>query len=642
MIDSNSDSDDDDLLNFDPFAPSQQSQQSTASSEDDALLSPPSTATATDEKKIENHESRVEKAAKSIVESNHIASDKLRKPSELYWHKCASKAGVRFYPCRLCPQKEAFGLYFSNGDKLKEDTHVLVQYINYPDFEKYKIVTKKALLEYHNGGDPGRWNEKLCELYAKQERARHRQKRAGSNSRATPKKMGKARNESFELDRDVRVEILFLGQVLALAQQTERDDRLQEEEYRRERIEIQEEHRKKEQQHTNTSTSDGNDDDDGSLEEPYSQTINEDEEDRMYGYFNSATTKSNEPIRVGDWITYFSHVFAAGDKRGRRVAEVLEVNPRGNPVLRLDNGEFLPKDTQVKRIKVIKRKKLEDHPFGIFRPISGFKLRTMARKDPAGKTESERLGNIIQKNLQKFNDNLKKDGLESMSCFMNNFGKKSKKHKSVQEANSDCDFESPKKIHAKKSTEKDLDALSVGSSSSSSESVQKSHKATKSGKVTAKAVRKTKDVDEIDLLSPESTFTINEHRKNGDFQAARPGHRGLTNEAEMLTQASSSTNDSDFQRARRKFREEKRLNERDSYRNVDKDSDSDSSDSSKSTKPVKRPADEIKSYTTVKKSKKLPLKREKAKSKELVKPQLELTFTKTNAKRTTRTVDDAD
>lgn len=376
MTDSNSDSDDDDLLNFDPFAPSQLSQQSSTGSsqstrgEDDETPSPKAPR-----KKVDDHKVRVEMAAKNIVDSNDLVSNKLRKPSELFWHKCGSKSGVRFYPCRLCPASEAFGLHFPNADKLNEDTHVLVQYIKYPDFELYKIVTRKALLEYHNGGNPDRWSEKFCELYAKQERIRHKKKRGNCNYSRTPIK-GEAKisaggssprrvsltGENFELDRDVWVEILFLQQVLALAHQTKRDDQRREEEDERERIELQEEQRKEQQiasanrAQCNNSGSDVNDD--GSLEEPYTQTINEDEEDRMYGYINS-TTKSVERIRVGDWITYYSHIFTAGDERGRRVTEVLEVKPRDNPVLRLANGEFLPKDTQVKRIKVIRRNKLE-------------------------------------------------------------------------------------------------------------------------------------------------------------------------------------------------------------------------------------------------------------------------------------------
>ena len=63
--------------------------------------------------------------------------------------------------------------------------------------------------------------------------------------------------------------------------------------------------------------------------------------------------RKNEPIRPGDCLLYYSPVFAAGDKRGKREATVISVDPKRNPILMLSNSEHLPENTQVCRVKIM-------------------------------------------------------------------------------------------------------------------------------------------------------------------------------------------------------------------------------------------------------------------------------------------------
>ncbi|KAK1746425.1 hypothetical protein QTG54_003032 [Skeletonema marinoi] len=70
---------------------------------------------------------------------------------------------------------------------------------------------------------------------------------------------------------------------------------------------------------------------------------------------------SNEPIRVGDVVQYYSPIHVAGDPRGLRRATVLAIDPKKDNPLVLDNAEYISSDTNVKRIKVMSGGELVDH-----------------------------------------------------------------------------------------------------------------------------------------------------------------------------------------------------------------------------------------------------------------------------------------
>ena len=89
------------------------------------------------------------------------------------------------------------------------------------------------------------------------------------------------------------------------------------------------------------------------------------------------TTKDQEePLLPGDIIQYTNPMFVAGNKQGRRIAQVVAIFPtRTDFCLDLDNGELLPSDTRIKRIQeyVPKDQKLYAHA-GIYRSLEQFRL----------------------------------------------------------------------------------------------------------------------------------------------------------------------------------------------------------------------------------------------------------------------------
>ena len=85
--------------------------------------------------------------------------------------------------------------------------------------------------------------------------------------------------------------------------------------------------------------------------------------------------RSNEPIRLGDVIEYYSPIGVTGDKSWLCQATVVAVDPeKSNMPLVLDNGDGIPSTTSVKRIRIMKNNILVDHP-GIFRSIDRFKMK---------------------------------------------------------------------------------------------------------------------------------------------------------------------------------------------------------------------------------------------------------------------------
>lgn len=170
------------------------------------------------------------------------------------------------------------------------------------------------------------------------------------------------------------------------------------------------------------------------------------------------SSRKKEPIRAGDVIEYHSSMYVSGDKRGKRTATVMSVNPKTDPVLKLSNGEFLCRDQQVKRVKIfvpgrkLSSPKQQLHP-GIFRTIDDFKLRFddgsskqfqvfLQQEEQKGNTlnESKRLQSIITKNRKKLEEivtqdsltkNIPLDFLMSSSTTTSSFGGRATKKKTT-------------------------------------------------------------------------------------------------------------------------------------------------------------------------------------------------------------------
>jgi len=99
--------------------------------------------------------------------------------------------------------------------------------------------------------------------------------------------------------------------------------------------------------------------DESDMEVPYTQNL---------GLHNDAIQAlelfgtKKEPLRPGDIILYTNPLYVCGNRAGLRVTQVLSTDPSLDVPLELDNGEYLPKDTSVKRIKEYKYGTLIDHP----------------------------------------------------------------------------------------------------------------------------------------------------------------------------------------------------------------------------------------------------------------------------------------
>ena len=93
------------------------------------------------------------------------------------------------------------------------------------------------------------------------------------------------------------------------------------------------------------------------LDSPYTQDLGNsgtETSDELGIPMESLSEKKKEKIRPGDILSYESPIFFSGDKRGKRKATVLSVDPHRDPVLTLDNGEVLSTDVQVRRDQTLR------------------------------------------------------------------------------------------------------------------------------------------------------------------------------------------------------------------------------------------------------------------------------------------------
>jgi len=157
------------------------------------------------------------------------------------------------------------------------------------------------------------------------------------------------------------------------------------------------------------------------LDEPYTQDLGLLSDDDYLPSFALEGEKAKEPIRPGDVVEYYSHVYVAGDKRGRRIAKVLSVDPERSPILVLDNGECIPSDTQIRRTKVMIGGTLRAHS-GIYRPIENFKLIKCLPSGSSGVAaglakEVRRVGEVISRNMAEFQEKAQADGFAPMDLM---------------------------------------------------------------------------------------------------------------------------------------------------------------------------------------------------------------------------------
>ncbi|EJK72215.1 hypothetical protein THAOC_06270, partial [Thalassiosira oceanica] len=220
--------------------------------------------------------------------------------------------------------------------------------------------------------------------------------------------------------------------------------------------------------------------------------------------------ESNEPLRPGDVIQYYSGIYVAGDPRGLRQATVMAIkNPEEDFPLVLDNGECVPNTTMVKRIKEMSDGELIDHP-GIYRSIKKFRMKKDGAVTAAGVVakEAERFGRIMGRNMAKLKNKAEADGFAPMDMIVH-----------VKETKKGANTKNSRQNESS-SLEQDSTSSSSSEDSSSDESLDAKLKARSQKKRPVKFLpKKTKKTNEnkglrrsakpksadlIDLLTSES------------------------------------------------------------------------------------------------------------------------------------------
>ena len=318
-------------------------------------------------------------------------SEDITSISQLQWykkilshtdHEFSNKESLQ--PCRILSQKEAMKYQRqqqqqlnSNNNNNNEKKNIVIQYIQYENIHKgtYKIVHSNTLIPMGYKSKDGlsfTFNDDYLSRYMNESRYRsnihaleserlylHRVFNAAremermmrmkkeyddycnddddddvsSNSNSSSRSSGSSGsgNNSSDDDDDIKVNT---------KKKTLRGRIMDEKSSRKARGRVQFE---VELNNTDDDDNDNSDDDDefDDLEVPYTQAITFDPDDLV-----GDEEQSNEPIRPGDVIEYYSPIHVAGDPRGLRQATVLSVDPDDETPLVLSNGEGLPSNTK--------------------------------------------------------------------------------------------------------------------------------------------------------------------------------------------------------------------------------------------------------------------------------------------------------
>lgn len=319
-----------------------------------------------------------------IVSKNNTKSKRCKRSTRNFTsshpemlHSPSSKETYR--PCRKCDPSEAIGL--NMPETFDTTAKTIIQFIE-PGMKMgdRQLVSNRKLIPYHNlakknmvgnaessTGEPVplEWCQVLCQRYESQCRRKH------------------SLNEM-----EACAQIKYLQRLLNHA--IERQNQ-----FSQQQIESQQEHLSLEEEENDKTLAVSSKKvlSDDELDVPYTQDWGDGS-----GYHSTSKLGRKEPLRPGDVITYRSHLFVAGDKRGERIATVIQVRPKEDPILRLDNNEVLLSTAQVKRIRVMKRGTLEEHPQGLYREIQEFKLQKAGPLPGYHKsTEAQRLGKVMQR-----------------------------------------------------------------------------------------------------------------------------------------------------------------------------------------------------------------------------------------------------
>lgn len=336
----------------------------------------------------------------------------LTTPSDLYWHKVRGKKGKRKgtikrgyipYPCREAHPDEARGIIDARWDATCK---VLVQYFAYStcSMGEFSVISRNQLVPYCGEGKNEEDKQQVI---------------GATGAGACPSWCPKLKEEYLASSRrkddspiDVQAHLLFLD--LCLEESASKESAATEEVTR-----AWDENQNRAKVDGDGSIGDLLDSNSRTREEEDPESDGDDEE-------GSAPRRKKDVLRPGDLLEYYHHVYVAGDTRALRTGTVLSVDPRRDPVIVLDSGDHIPNDARVKRLKRMVRGKLQDCQQG-FCQVTDFRLSKAALRGQEGlaaglKKEMKRTGEIVKRNMDKLRDDLKKDEFAPFD-MLNKIGK---------------------------------------------------------------------------------------------------------------------------------------------------------------------------------------------------------------------------
>lgn len=307
---------------------------------------------------------------------------KIGTPDKLFWHDKSKKKKKMIYPVRVVPREEVVGIALGDWN---EDTHCPIHYIRYPRNTgaqgSYATASRRSLSPYYGEGEKDRWCPLKVEKYAKQ-----------------------LKKDRTGLDAtDIQIEAAFLACALqkSLAEGEQAEQRKAVDDAMPEDIAT----------------------DRQAATAPDSESDDDDEEEARGGRRtlrrSTGGQERKEPLRLGDHIEYYAQQSTGGDERGRRTAEILYIDPKGNrgqPLLTIDDPmTALQPDHHVKRVKRQRYGKLLDHD-GVYRPIDEYVLKKEGDPEAHAKILARNTAVMkegIQRRKEETLANMEKDGFNS-------------------------------------------------------------------------------------------------------------------------------------------------------------------------------------------------------------------------------------
>ena len=306
--------------------------------------------------------------------------------NQLFWFKDIES---RYYPCRICERAES--RIYLNLEAFWDDAEsCLIQALDFPPSKPFGgkdriVVNRPQLIPFHGTNSTNdEWSRTVFRTYIHE------------------RKLEARRMNRVVIKSDLDATYPYLERIRQAAKEAERNAMgdITSEDEDKSRME-----------------------NDSDMETPYDENLGLEGEFRLQDF----SDKKMEPLRPGDVIQYTSPIFVAGDRRGRRQATVLSTDPSRDPMLVLDNGDVLPENIIIKRIQVMEKGTLHPHQ-GCARRIEKFILKKRALKGDfsvrAGmKRETDRIGRILDKNIQTFQKRAEADGFAPMD-LINNYGQR--------------------------------------------------------------------------------------------------------------------------------------------------------------------------------------------------------------------------